>query len=229
MERLPENCTDFQALLPLYVGSDLDPVEQDAVRFHLKDCEECRALAQRGERARLALAGQGDQTGGFSESRLWAGVRTQLLSDGILEPEARTVGAASAGPRLSLVRTNWRTWVGSAAAAALVITFGVSRYSGSPAELIPTPNPIATVVSEEAPAASAADVVATVPASLPVSEIAQVGLRRAQPGEERMIDTAAPYQGVLFVPSGASSDGTALTGNGTTTTVQRPTRARRIR
>jgi hypothetical protein len=48
------NCTHTAELLPLYVADDLPPAKAEIIRDHLRECSECRALAEE-----------------FAESREW--------------------------------------------------------------------------------------------------------------------------------------------------------------
>jgi len=209
MERLPENCIDVQGLLPLWVGSDLEPHELDAVRSHLKECNECRALADRGQAARavfMTLREEEEETSAASPE-LWQGIRSRLLEEGVLGPADSHAQRelASVGPRVS---RSWGRWGGVAAAAALVITLGVVRLLEPSTELEPT-NPIAAEPAMQQPV-EAVDLEATVlrPA---------VALRRAAADDEHMIDQAATYRGgwdvTTPVPQG-TGDGTQLTSGG---------------
>lgn len=206
------HCSDVVEKLPLYVGGDLEPEGLEAVRGHLADCERCVEELQVVSRARRALVAalrvEEDSTahddGGLD---LWPGIRAALVRDGRLEPRTQrpkpvSLSAFSDEPATSSTGTPWVRRLprfAAAAAAVVVLAWGASRLVGSGA---PQLGPGAAD-----PSRLAGSPVATVaPVGLGAPEIAGVerpsahesfvtneptgGLRRVQPGEESLADSA---------------------------------------
>jgi hypothetical protein len=212
MERLSENCTEIQSLLPLWVGSDLEPLELEAVRTHLKECGDCKGLAQRGQAARevfVTLRTEDEETSDATPA-LWQGVRAQLLKEGLLGPagaDSAQRELAPAGPGISLLGSPRVWWSAAAAAAAVVVTLGVTRLL-EPSTLIQHAEPGASVAATQALPSPG---IVSAPAAGTVTPLA---LRRAADGEEHMIDQAATYRGwnVSGPVRQGTGDGTSLVG-----------------
>jgi hypothetical protein len=51
------DCRDFEKMIPLYVGGDLEPSRAQNLRRHLETCAECRRLADELEASRAWLQG----------------------------------------------------------------------------------------------------------------------------------------------------------------------------
>ena len=126
MERLPETCSEILATLPLFAGYDLEAPEMEAVAAHLERCEGCRDACERARRAREVLGSLRDdgEARGASPD-LWAGVRSQLVTEGLL----------SSGPRVARPSVSSRWWMGSAAAAAVVLIVGLLGRPDAPNQL----------------------------------------------------------------------------------------------
>ncbi|MFT5050215.1 MAG: hypothetical protein ACI8QZ_001614 [Chlamydiales bacterium] len=144
MERLPETCTEISATLPLFAGYDLEAPEMEAVAKHLERCEECREACDRARRAREVLGTLRSEPGSRGEPGpdLWDGIRSQLITEGLLE----------SGPRVARPFFSPRWWAGNAAAAAavVIISFGVLRDSGDLSNTDPQPGTPATAQASSA-------------------------------------------------------------------------------
>ena len=188
MKATPETCTDIQAALPLFVGFDLEAHEMEQVSGHLESCSACRALAGRAEAAREVWKTLRDE-----EDRraldFWSRVRAGLVSEGRLgvEPARRTASAFPLGL--------------ASAAAAAVLFVGLSRLF----EPVPTAPASLGAPQLVAESASSSPAVVTTPASTG-------GLRRARPGEERLLDQARSLGGEFWVPW-ETPQGAALAGS----------------
>ncbi len=90
---------DLRALLPLYVGGDLDPEETERVRVQLPNHPELVAELAAFQEAREALL-----TAGTSQPAaldLWPGIRSAMLSEGLLgssDSRAERRGPVEAAP-----------------------------------------------------------------------------------------------------------------------------------
>ena len=144
MESLPENCNDVRALLPLFVGEDLETSEVLAVRAHLDGCAACAADFERARSARGALIEECRRSAEATAvapqmDDLWGGVRAVLLEEGLIRTSLvassssdaqplRAAGASSpsgmrraASPLAERALPLRRLWVGSLSAAAAVV------------------------------------------------------------------------------------------------------------
>jgi hypothetical protein len=132
------NCTHTTELLPLYVADDLPPAKAEIVRDHLRECSECRMLAEE-----------------FSESREWLqSAAVADLADNFYEDLRADVWGRIDAEKARLPfwaiwsnlfpRLNW--WPVLATAAALLLfalgLFTLRRETGS----IGVPTPPAPVV-----------------------------------------------------------------------------------
>jgi len=120
---LPENCTDIENAIHLYVGADLEPEIQRAVTRHLDGCRACRHLAEQARLARDAFLGlTADEP---LEESVWGAVRAELERDGLLR------GAPT------IQRTSW--WIVPAAAAASVAAVLLTLAWRGDASVLPGP------------------------------------------------------------------------------------------
>lgn len=111
------SCGETLEKLPLYVGGDLDPEALATVRAHLALCASCARRARAGERARQELASSlASPAAGTRGSSLWPGIRSELLSEGLIQPDGKAAGS----PTLRRARGRLRWLVPLAAAAALL-------------------------------------------------------------------------------------------------------------
>lgn len=216
---LPQTCEDVEAALPLFVGSDLEPAEMDAVRLHLEGCEDCGALARRAVAARGVLVGA-RYASPLAGPSLWEGIRPELVAEGLIasssSADASTGDAPpvrSARPRLTSFQ---RFGIGSAAAAAAVLfafTLAGQLRPEAPA------GPSSPVSSGE----RAATVAVSVPTPVgPVEDTRVVfpnritpdgwqPLRAAQDGDQHMLDVAGDFRvPATSPPGGMPGTGTEL-------------------
>lgn len=139
----PQNRTEALALIPLYVGGDLDRPATAAVERLLEAWPEGRAALASAREARAALLGLGEREERLPD--LWPALRTRLAAEGLFEPRAALAARAprvherSDGPTsadafergrrrsASLRPSAWRGWVPAAAAAAV---FGLGLWMG---------------------------------------------------------------------------------------------------
>jgi hypothetical protein len=234
MERAPVNCLDVSHNLPWYVGGDLDEAVMVAVAAHLGECTDCEAQHRRAldARTRLLEAGLCQDASSGQAPDLWPGVRARLVESGVIG----AVGVAgsvrsrypNAGPKADPDRPIFRPRFGTlrAAAAAAVLLFAVTRWSGwgigedaaqdsenssrlaeGPQASGFGPTPVEPLSSESAPADRPAVLTA-------FDSSGVVPLRRVNPGEESVLDryhrTNGKPRGVSLWP-GAAPDGTTLT------------------
>jgi hypothetical protein len=134
-------CVETRERLPLFVGDDLDPEVQAAVREHLASCVDCAQLAGVGTRARRALIeslAAGSRTP--STASLWPGIRSVLRAEGLVRQGSEPLSVPS-------VRRG-RRWLVAlaplAAAAALVAVLArqgglVGPEEGAPAPYVQVP------------------------------------------------------------------------------------------
>lgn len=123
MERLPETCNEILATLPLFAGYDLEAPEMEAVARHLEGCESCRRACDRARNARAVLGSLREpKVGREAGPDLWSGVRSQLVEEGLLQ----------SGPRVARPFAGSRWWMGSAAAAALLVVGLLGTREGGP-------------------------------------------------------------------------------------------------
>jgi len=236
MDRLPETCTEICATLPLFAGYDLEAPEMEAVAKHLERCQGCREACDRARRAREVLGTLRSDPGPRGESGpdLWGGIRSQLITEGLLK----------SGPRVARPFTSPRWWVGSAAAAAAVLLlslgalrdFGAGPTTDQPAgapaagpgpvasaDLTNTPEQdlarVKTPAAESGPARIPAEVslvghgttpgrrnpVPVVPANQPARSLGK--LRRLEPGELGLYEQA--LRDARLIPIQIRSGGSA--------------------
>ncbi|MFT5154989.1 MAG: hypothetical protein ACI841_004997, partial [Planctomycetota bacterium] len=208
MESLPENCNEVRALLPLFVGEDLEPQEMVAVQAHLVSCGSCEQYFHRASDARAALVQDCRQR---SESQpfnpvtddLWSGLRTNLQDEGLIATSAGNLTGATpvAGPASApaALRPIRRLWVGTLSAAAAVL-FAMFLTQGMRSDVAPlgtTPSGASDAVVANETVSSQPSVIGTAsPASgLPGAatnalasnalSVRPVGIRRLAPNQPR--------------------------------------------
>jgi len=190
-KRNDPECAEVLGHLPLFVGGDLaapgilerseggegggsgsdgsQSVAQ-AVERHVGRCEACRLELERAREARAVLLGMREQP--QPDVDLWPGIRAGLAESGLIGESA----TAMAHPRLP-------RWIPYAAAAGLLgglISLGLLTPRDSSQVAGGRPG---AAVAEAAPAPA-----------LPTPVLAGNGqLRLADPGDERMADTALPF------------------------------------
>lgn len=196
-------CDEARSHLPLFVGGDLEAPLAESLSGHLIRCEPCSHRLKGLERARTALIStRRTELADGSPVDLWAGIRSQLAGEGLLDSGVATAHLTVSSPATSDVfrhraqRRPQRALGGLAAAAALVLMVW-SPWNGQP-ERVEIALPGTT-----APASAARSLVAgnelpaSLPVVLPVSAEFTGGLRRVLPGEERLADSARPFPAVL--------------------------------
>lgn len=163
MERLPETCSEILATLPLFVGYDLEAPEMDAVASHLEGCEPCRVACDRARGAREVLGSlrepEADRGTGPD---LWAGVRSRLASEGLLDKRSRLAPTRASGPRPAPRPVSGPVvgrWA-AAAAAALVLTVAGRSFLTHEESSLPDGRGPAAVVAEGAEAGAASQLAA---------------------------------------------------------------------
>lgn len=187
-------CDDVLALIPLHVGGDLEPEWTERVARHLERCDSCTAELERARAARAPFAMLRAEADGWSAVDVWDGVRSELAREGLLAPSSPLPAAPRRVTRAPLVP------LGRLAAAAGILALGLwAAFAGEtpPNAGSPGPGP----VSLEG-AGSEAPVIRAMPVSTgglagtvgddPIEPMAG-GLRRAQPGEERLRDLSRPF------------------------------------
>ena len=133
------NCKEVTELIDGYLDGELDPVTNQKIEDHLRECSDCDQTI----REHTALAGAIDAVASYHKAPPALRERIQSsLRDGI--PQS-THGVAQVSPpwvtsrredsRISLFETPW-TWLGLAAAVLLALVFAwnlapVSRRSGA--------------------------------------------------------------------------------------------------
>lgn len=205
-------CTEAREKLPLFVGGDLDPDVQAAVRAHLEGCPECAARAgsaSRGRRALIDALLERSEAG--TQPELWSGIQAALVREGRIrgaDSPVRREGVASPiaarGPR----RWTRRLLAPLAAAAAVVWVVQIGLLSGGddPAGAGKPHAPISAPVVH---------VEGVVPVSSTVAdgEVPRVGGLERVPAEEagrtRML---VPFRRPSAEPLGPGDPGISLTG-----------------
>ncbi len=206
MERLPENCSEIQATLPLYVGADLEAPAMDAVGAHLAVCAPCAALHERSRGARSALRELRRHQGRTaSPVSIWEGIRERLLAEGLIAPRGEVIPFARAqvttvasGPRP--MAPSRRFWGGVAAAAALMLAgslFVYSLYSTGEPRLELAPGPESRTIADAEPVStSSSDEVAAshVEPVSPDEDAASTGAELASSGEDAWMNGIRPLR-----------------------------------
>lgn len=192
-------CDEARSHLPLFVGGDLEAPLAESLSGHLSACEPCSHRLEALERARGALIStRRTELADGSPVDLWAGIRSQLASEGLLDSGAATARLSVSSPATSAAfrhgaqRRPHRAFGGLAAAAALILMVW-SPWNGQPER------DGAALPETQSPGLSG-ERVATgtdVPVILPISSAPASGLRRVLPGEERLADSARPFPAVL--------------------------------
>jgi hypothetical protein len=201
------DCPKTRQHLTLYAGRDLEEALCAAVERHLEGCEPCRRELASTLAARERFAHLRTETARAAESvDLWPGVRARWASSRA-EPVAN---APSSAPRPAEHRPaaqrpaapsrgapTWarRAWLPTslAAAAVLVVAFR-SGFAPDPAPNSPPISgpgsaPISGIVTHE----HGASVAGGEEPAAPVIPGVDGALRRAQPGDERLRDSSAPF------------------------------------
>ena len=198
-------CAEVRGHLPLFVGGDLEgagapetseggagadagreatPAVGLAVERHLGRCEACRLEFERVREARGVLLGMRAEA--QPELDLWPGIRAGLAASGLL-------GKSRAA------RPRWLRWIPYAAAAGLLGgLIGLDRWT------LPHSAPVAGTGRSTGAVAEAEPAPA-----LPVA-LGPGSLRLADPGEERLANTARPYYEKLQVPPPGGSGSNVL-------------------
>ncbi|MCP3919792.1 MAG: hypothetical protein GY711_30015 [bacterium] len=225
---LPETCEEFEAALPLFVGSDLEAGEMDAVRRHLDGCESCRLELRRAQTARDVLIGLRDEhASALDGPSLWEGMRDVLGAEGHFagEPNGvpnrvsalRAAAGAASTPR-PWRRVGGRLGIGGiAAAAAVLFAFTLAGRFGPAADPTGAPGAGLRPMSSVAVPARGLEVrgaanpnvpsnpVPVIPESravavTPASDVQR--LRRAGASDEHLTDTART---LMFVPGSTAA------------------------
>jgi len=188
-------CAEIQSTLPLYVGGDLETKALGEVRGHLVACPACaeRALAARAARRELVAALRMESTPGPD---LWAGVRSALAEEGVLQRLSPTLVGAPI-----VARPWWRSWNLIAAAAVVTAILGASFWADRGEPVVSDGS--GSIVMEPPPGAPNSGTPRVVTPVLPrvqahlATDVALVpedagGLRRLLPGE-RQLHESAPF------------------------------------
>ncbi len=180
-------CNDIQALLPLFVGGDLEAPQDARVRQHLgsrgagsgRGCSACLSALEGLESTRRALLAL-PELSPAPHLDLWPAIRAQMLFEGLLavprsQRPSRPVAAAAAngGERRRVVVLRIAAAVLVAAGALLL-----ALRQAAKGPLMESPDPIAIY----APGLEVAP--------LPVSPVSTGGLRRLEAGELPLSDEA---------------------------------------
>ena len=174
------SCAATEAHLPLFVGGDLEPGAREQVEAHLAGCAACRRALAGLARARAAVL-ELPARSPAPQVDLWPDLRGALVAEGLLRGASSPRAGGARRPRRLV-----QVLVPLAAAAGLALSLTLLRPDGEPAG-----SPEATVQSTPAPA-SLAGATPILPA-VPVVPAATGGLRRLQPGDERLGATARPF------------------------------------
>lgn len=188
-------CDEASSHLPLFVGGDLEAPLGESLSAHLEACDPCSQRLEALERARAALIStRRTEPADGSGVDLWAGIRSQLSSDGLLDSGPRPA-VSSPLRSVGFGRGFQRRLGGVAAAAALaLLVWSPWNEGGAPGE----PKP-AGALAESTTSPSAGELVAeSAPIAVqPVSTAPTGGLRRLLPGEQPLSETAQPFRTLL--------------------------------
>jgi hypothetical protein len=128
-------CNEARERMPLYVGADLDPELQAAVRVHLEGCADCARLAGTGMRARRALS-EALRANVGPKPDLWTGIRATLRTEGLVHEPVHADVPRRAVPA---ARARWK-WALVPLAAAAAVVF-VLRFTGADDGVLPKDSP----------------------------------------------------------------------------------------
>lgn len=135
MDITPEQCLEVRAALPLYVGADLDPEEMENVGAHLARCASCDGLHQQTLASRAVLLEGLRTTGARPVPSIWEGIRGELTSE--VPALSRRVDSPVLRPQVAAWGLR-RTGIGAAAAAAaVVLCFGLAQLARPPLDAAP--------------------------------------------------------------------------------------------
>jgi anti-sigma factor RsiW len=206
-------CSEAQSHLHLLVGDDLEAPLSERVHAHLSGCAACSADFERVRAAREQLVQLRNEP--VTVNDVWPGVRAELAREGRF---TSTHGGPSvpAAPRRIAASAWWIVGLAAtAAAAALWAQFGLGLFERSQPESERSAPPIAEVTPNVVPGAipvenplapdaspdlSMGAPVETAELSLdpatqlsPGSDDQLSKLRRVEPGDERLRDSALPF------------------------------------
>ncbi len=189
------SCTEFEGLLPLYVGGDLEPAQSRSVAGHVRACARCAARAARARAARIVYrsAAVTDEP-----PELWEGIRAALVAGGLVHAPRSRVAARGPVPVLTRNGLAWGGLVSAAAALLVGVLWITSGPEGTGAGL-DQPGlldaPLALEGASAAPDALAGvETLRAVPAAL----AGPGALRRAGTDDARLADEAR-WQVVPFL------------------------------
>jgi len=207
-------CDDASSYLPLFVGGDLEAPLAESLSGHLVRCEPCSQRLEGLERARGALisirrAGPADG----SRVDLWAGIRSQLASEGLLDSGAHPVlPSVSSRATSGRFRHGIQRRLGGLAAAAAFVLLVWSPWRDAPQVVGPDSAPTAPGVASLEPGVAPQNTSAVTPLVEPEVQLISNGLRRVLPGEERLADSARPFPTLLPIGAGSTGNGEVLVG-----------------
>ena len=117
------SCADVLEQLPLFVGADLDDETALRVVEHLERCEPCRLAEGQAAAARARLVETFEEEVRGGGPNLWAGIRTGLVKEGLIE-----------GAPAPLLAGPWRRAAAVAVAAAVLAIVLVPFLGNGPSE-----------------------------------------------------------------------------------------------
>lgn len=184
MKELSETCTEVENSLPLWVGGDLEPGAQGDVDAHLARCARCaeKAKTARTSRERLLRGLELEQRTVGAGPDPWPAIRAALVAEGRL----------AGGVRVGAVRRPRGLPIRAAAAAGVVfaLAFAWTRFSGAPSNpTTQTAGSLSAIDRGPVPVPTQVDVVPAVAGS---------GLRRLNPGERQLRDSAQFFDPVIY-------------------------------
>lgn len=128
------SCQEYDDLLALFAGGDLDASVEERIESHIATCSNCRATVEELRSHREVLAGLADEA---VDDTVLRSVRRRVMAR--IEPRAHRTGA-------------WRwAWAAAAAIGAILVSVAVLKHPPDQAPVSTTqrPHPAPTVRAAE--------------------------------------------------------------------------------
>ncbi len=128
------SCQEYDDLLALFVGGDLDASDEERIQAHIATCSNCRATVEELRSHRDVLAGLADDA---VDEAVLRSVRRRVMAR--IDPRAHRTGA-------------WRwAWAVAAAIGAILVSVAVLKHAPDQAPVSTTqrPQPAPTVRAAE--------------------------------------------------------------------------------